>query len=62
MNLEAVQHLSGVPRYAISLLVMFQMWLPFVAIMDAHGAHTEWFAFPVPRNHRIVTCHTSYNQ
>lgn len=27
MNLEAVQHLSGVPRYAISLLGMIQMWL-----------------------------------
>lgn len=51
MNLEAVQHLSGVPRYGISLLVMSQMWLMFVLRVCT-----------VPRNHRTVTRHTLHRR
>lgn len=43
MHLEAAQHLSGLPRYAISLLVMLQMRLLFVAILDVQRAHTQRF-------------------
>lgn len=51
MDLEAVQHSSGVPRYGISLLAMFQMWLMFVLRVCT-----------VPRNRRTVTCHTLHRR
>lgn len=63
MNLEAVQHLSGVPIYVISLLVVFQMWLLFVAIPDVHRAHMQWFAqFPEITGLLHATRYTSNNK
>lgn len=44
MSLEAVLHLSGVPSYVVSLLVMLQMQLLLVEVPEVRRAHTQRFA------------------
>lgn len=63
MSLEAVLHLSGVPSYVVSLLVMLQMRLLLGAVPEVCRAHTQRFAqlqevTVLPH----VTCHTGNNQ